>query len=186
MAAVSAGERSAAVLVPEGILDAILEGTPAEIRVLTDPASTIKATIVQSMVERFAAQASAGGIMGRGIFHAVEHGRPLTDGERWLLAGWMLRWMYEAWSEPPISIEAADAQTNEIDVHSYFAPSFIVLFVLFTMLTSAKTIHEERETGTYGRLMAAPVSRWTFVGGKLVGSYLLAAIQVWQESRESV
>lgn len=63
-------------------------------------------------------------------------------------------------------------------MYSYFAPGFAVLFLLFTMLASAKTIHEERESGTYERLMTAPVSRTTFIAGKLTGSYFLAAIQV--------
>ena len=176
--AVSSGEKSAAVIVPEGLLEAVFEGEPAEIRVLMDPASSIKAGIVSSMIQEFATYANAGGAMGRAIFDAIDRERPLSDADRWLLAGWMFQWMYEAWSEPPVSIEAADVETRDIDVYSYFAPGFAVLFLLFTMLTSAKTIHEERESGTYERLMSAPVSRTTFIAGKLTGSYLLAAVQV--------
>lgn len=176
--AVSSGERSAAVMVPEGLIDAVFEGEPAEIRVLMDPASSIKAGIVRSMVQEFATYANAGGTMGRAIFDAIDRERPLSDADRWLLAGWMFQWMYDAWSESPVSIEAADVETRDIDVHSYFAPGFAVLFLLFTMLASAKTIHEERESGTYGRLMTAPVSRTTFIAGKLLGTYLLAAVQV--------
>lgn len=177
-AAVSSGERSAAVIVPEGLLEAVFEGKPVEIRVLTDPASSIKAGIVRSMVEEFASYANAGGTMGRAIFDAIGRERPLSDADRWLLAGWMFQWMYEAWSDPPVSIEAADVDTPQVDVRAYFAPGFAVLFLLFTMLQSAKTIHEERESGTYDRLLTAPVSRATFITGKLLGTYLLAAIQV--------
>jgi ABC-2 type transport system permease protein len=176
--AVSSGDRSAAVMVPEGLLDAVFEGEPAEITVLTDPASSIKAGVVRSMVQEFATYMNAGGTMGRAIFDAIGRDRPLTDADRWLLAGWMFQWMYDAWSESPVSIEAADVETREIDVHSYFAPGFAVLFLLFTMLASAKTIHEERESGTYDRLMTAPVSRSTFIAGKLTGSYLLASVQI--------
>jgi len=176
--AVSSGERSAAVMVPEGLLEAILEGKPAEVRVLTDPASNIKAGIVRSMVQEFATYINAGGTMGRAIFDAIGRERPLSDADRWLLAGWMFQWMYEAWSESPVSIEAADVETRDVDVRSYFAPGFAVLFLLFTMLASAKTIHEERESGTYDRLLTAPVSRTTFIAGKLAGSYMLAAVQI--------
>jgi len=175
---VSEGEKSAAILVPEGLREAILEGTPAEVVVLRDPASDIKAGIVQSVVERFVTYASAGGIVGRAIFETLEEERPLTDGERWQLTGWMLRWMYDRYREPAIGIQAADTEVEDVNVHAYFAPSFAVLFLLFTMLGSAKSIHEERESGTYDRLMTAPVSRATFIGGKLTGSYLLAAVQM--------
>jgi ABC-2 type transport system permease protein len=176
--AVASGERSAAVIVPQGLLESVIEGEPSEIRVLLDPASSIKAGIVRSMVQEFATYANAGGTMGRAIFQTINQDRPLSDADRWLLAGWMFQWMYEAWSESPISIEAADVETRDIDVYSYFAPGFAVLFLLFTMLASAKTIHEERESGTYERLLTAPVSRATFIAGKLCGSYILAAVQV--------
>ncbi len=176
--AVASGRKSAAIVLPEGLIDAVLEGAPAEIAVLQDPASGIKARIVETMAERFATSASAGGIVGRAIFDAVEAERPITEAERWQLTGWMFQWMYETWSEPAIAIEEAEAETRDVDVHSYFAPSFAVLFLLFTMLASAKTIHEERESGTYGRLMASPVGRSTFIAGKLMGSYALAAVQV--------
>ncbi len=175
---VLAGEKAAAIIVPANLLDAVLEGEPTEITVLRDPASDIKAGIAESMAERFAAYASAGSVVGRAIFDAVESDAPLTDGERWQLSGFLFQWMYDAWSEPAVSIKTAEAETREISVSSYFAPSFAVLFLLFTMLGSAKTIHEERESGTYGRLMTAPVSRSTFIAGKLLGSYLLAAVQV--------
>jgi ABC-2 type transport system permease protein len=176
--AVASGERSAAVVVPGDLLDAVFEGEPSEIRVLMDPASSIKAGIVRSMIEEFATYANAGGTMGRAIFDAIDRDRALSDADRWLLAGWMFQWMYDAWSDAPVSIEAADVETRDIDVHSYFAPGFAVLFLLFTMLQSAKTIHEERESGTYDRLLTAPVSRASFIAGKLAGTYLLAAIQV--------
>jgi len=175
---VGAGQKVAAVVLPAGLLDAILGGTPATIVVLADPASPIKAGIVKAIVAQFASYASAGSVLARGIFEALEDERPLTDVERWTLARWMFEWMRDAWEDLPISVEDADTEAREFDLKAYFAPSFAVLFLLFTMLASAKTIHEERESGTYERLMTAPVSRATFVGGKFLGTYLLAATQL--------
>jgi len=148
--AVAAGERSAAVMIPEGLIDSFLSGTPAEARVLRDPASNIKAGIVQSMVEQIVSSVSAGSALGRGVFETLDKDEPLSDSEQLALWGWMFMWMREAWTEPPVSLDATDADTVDFDVHAYFAPGFAVLFLLFTMLTSAKTIHEERESGTYG------------------------------------
>ena len=94
------------------------------------------------------------------------------------LGGFLFQWMRDAWERPRLSIREETAETREFDVRSYFAPSFAVLFLLFTMISSAKTIHEERESGTYDRLMSAPLSRATFIGGKLLGTYLLASVQI--------
>lgn len=175
---VMAGRRSAAVVVPSGLVEAVLEGTPAEVRILKDPASTIKAGIVQSLVERFATYASAGSALARGIAHALSEEHPLTDAEQLVLFGWMFPWMQEAWSHPPIAIEEISEEVKEIDAHSYFAPSFAVLFLLFTVLGSAKSIHEERESGTYERLMGAPLLKSSIIAGKLTGTYALAVVQI--------
>ena len=176
--AVADGEKSAAVMIPEGLVDSFLSGTPAEVRVLRDPASNIKAGIIQSMVEQFVSSVSAGSALGRGVFETLDGNEPLSDSEQLALRGWMFMWMRDAWTDPPVSIDATDTDTVDFDVHAYFAPGFAVLFLLFTMLTSAKTIHEERESGTYGRLMAAPLSKTSIIAGKMLGSYVLAALQI--------
>jgi ABC-2 type transport system permease protein len=176
--AVAAGEKSAAVIVPDNLLDNVLHGTPAEIRVLEDPASDIKAGIVRSMVEQFVSYAGAWGALGRGIFATLDADRPLADSESLSLWGWMFRWMRENGAEPPVSIESSDTEAEDCDVRAYFAPGFAVLFLLFTMLASARTIHEERESGTYARLMTAPLSRASIIAGKMAGSYVLAALQI--------
>ena len=69
-------------------------------------------------------------------------------------------------------------RSRQIDAHSYFAPSFAVVFLLFTLLGSAKTIHEEREAGTYWRLLTTPLTRSSLIGGKLLGSFVFAALQL--------
>jgi len=176
--AVSSGRLSAAIALPPGILDAVVGGDPVEIRVLKDPASSIKAGIAESMVEQFAGFASAGGILGRGIYETIDGDAPMTDAERLGLAGWMFDWMRDAWSEPPIAIESADQEVRRIDVRSYFAPSLAIFFLLFTMIGSAKSLHEEREAGTLGRLRSAPISDASIVAGKLLGTYLLAVVQL--------
>lgn len=177
-AAVSSGRRSAAIVLPSGLLDAVVGGDPVEIRVLKDPASSIKAGIAESMVEQFAGYASSGGILGRSIYETIDSDEPMTDAESLGLAGWMFNWMRDAWSEPPIAIESADQEVRRMDVRSYFAPSLAIFFLLFTMIGSAKSIHEEREAGTFGRLRTAPISDASIVAGKLLGTYLLAVVQL--------
>ena len=176
--AVQAGERSAALIIPDETIEALIEGEPAEVRVLQDPASSIKAQIVRELAERVTAQLNAGSTLARGVFDALERERELGEAERWRLGGFLFQWMRDAWERPRLSIREETAETREFDVRSYFAPSFAVLFLLFTMISSAKTIHEERESGTYDRLMSAPLSRATFIGGKLLGTYLLASVQI--------
>ncbi len=175
---VAAGEKSAAVVIPEGLRESLLSGTPAEVRVLRDPASSIKAGIVQSMVEQLVSYLSAGSALGRGVFETLDRDQPLSDSEHLALWAWMFSWMRDAWTAPPVSVDASDTGKDDFDIHAYFAPRFAILFLLFTMLASAKTIHEERESGTYERLMAAPLSKGSIIAGKMLGAYVLASLQL--------
>ena len=175
---VLAGDRSAAVALPDSVLSSVFHGTPGVIRVLRNPVSGIKAGIVRSVAERFATYVSAGSIAARGIVDALERERELSDGDRLELYGWMFGWMRDLWDTPVVSLEGSDQNVRKMDAVSYFAPSFAVLFLLFTMLASARTIHDERESGTYDRLMTTPVSPASVIGGKLLGCYWLAAFQL--------
>jgi ABC-2 type transport system permease protein len=176
--AVAKGDLSAAVLLPDDVADAVLDGRSVEIKVIKDPASVVKAGIAEALVQRAATYASAGSVLSRSVIHSIDAERPLSDAERFELGAYLFRHMAESWDSQPIVIEDVDQTTQKIDAHSYFAPSFAVVFLLFTLLGSAKTIHEEREAGTYWRLLTTPLGRASLVGGKLLGSYVFAASQL--------
>jgi ABC-2 type transport system permease protein len=57
-------------------------------------------------------------------------------------------------------------------------PSNAVLFGFFIALTCALSFAEERRTGTWRRLLAAPVSRWKLLLAKLVPYVALGTLQV--------
>jgi len=57
-------------------------------------------------------------------------------------------------------------------------PGNAVLFGFFISLTCAMSFAEERRTGTWRRLLAAPVPRWKLLIAKLVPYVVIGAIQV--------
>jgi ABC-2 type transport system permease protein len=176
--AVRNGDLSAAVVLPDGMWDAMKEGAGVEIRVLKDPASTVKAGIAEALARRTATYASSGSILWRSVIETIGAERQLTDAEQFELIGYLFQHMAERWESQPIAIEDVDQTTREIDARSYFAPSFAVVFLLFTLLGNAKTIHEEREAGTYWRLLTTPLTRSSLIAGKLLGSFAFAAVQL--------
>jgi ABC-2 type transport system permease protein len=60
-----------------------------------------------------------------------------------------------------------------LDVKTYFAAGMAVFFLLFTVQFGVSSIIEERSEGTLPRLLAAPVSRWSILVGKLLTSVVL-------------
>lgn len=56
-------------------------------------------------------------------------------------------------------------------------PGFAVLFVFLTAQTTARSIYEEKQLGSFQRLVAAPVSKAALLTGKILPNFLVAFTQ---------
>lgn len=54
---------------------------------------------------------------------------------------------------------------------------FTVLFVFLAAQKTAESIYEEKRLGSFRRLLAAPISKGTLLGGKLVPNFILTLVQ---------
>jgi ABC-2 type transport system permease protein len=70
------------------------------------------------------------------------------------------------------------AQTRELNQKSFFAAGMAAFFLFFTVQFGVTSLPEERNDGTLARLLAAPVSRASILGGKLLTSFLLGVISM--------
>src|SRR6266536_2290831 len=78
----------------------------------------------------------------------------------------------------PVAVRDVSAQTRELDQKSFFAAGMAVFFLFFTVQFGVTSLLEERNEGTLARLLAAPVSRASILGGKLLTSFLLGIISM--------
>ncbi|HUJ57572.1 MAG TPA: ABC transporter permease [Kofleriaceae bacterium] len=67
---------------------------------------------------------------------------------------------------------------DQISSFQVTVPGNAVLFAFFISMTVAMSFASERTTGTWRRLLAAPVPRWKALIGKLVPYYLIGCIQL--------
>jgi ABC-2 type transport system permease protein len=57
-------------------------------------------------------------------------------------------------------------------------PGFAVLFALFGLNTAAASILQEKDDGTFRRLLIAPIPRYALLGGKLLAQFVLTLLQL--------
>jgi ABC-2 type transport system permease protein len=57
-------------------------------------------------------------------------------------------------------------------------PGYAIFFALFSINAVAGTILQEKEDGTFRRLLIAPVQRYALLGGKLLAQFLLTLAQL--------
>jgi ABC-2 type transport system permease protein len=61
---------------------------------------------------------------------------------------------------------------------SVYIPGFTVFFIFLTAQTTALSIYEERKTGSFRRLLAAPIGRATVLVGKMTPNFITGLVQI--------
>jgi ABC-2 type transport system permease protein len=69
-------------------------------------------------------------------------------------------------------------EREEIGAMDIAVPGFTVLFVFLTAGTTALAIYSEKKLGTFRRLLAAPLSRFSLLTGKMVPNIIIVLLQV--------
>lgn len=162
---VSAGELTAAFVIPAGFTDAVRSGEPAHIEVVGNADADIGTQVASAVAAEFAADVSAvqlavGAALGPGAGPAAR--AELAD----RLA-----------SRPsPIALGVIDADRRELDAVTYLSAGMAVFFLFFTVQYGVSGLLEERRLGTLPRLRAAPIGYGAIIGGKLLTSFVLGIV----------
>jgi ABC-2 type transport system permease protein len=69
---------------------------------------------------------------------------------------------------------------QEVKVNNFdqVVPGYAVFFALFSINAAAATILQEKEDGTFRRLLIAPIQKYSLLGGKLLAQFLLTLLQL--------
>ncbi|HEY6409592.1 MAG TPA: ABC transporter permease, partial [Ktedonobacteraceae bacterium] len=65
-----------------------------------------------------------------------------------------------------------------INSFDQIVPGYAVFFALFGINAAAATILQEKEDGTFRRLLIAPVQKYALLGGKLLAQFILTLAQL--------
>jgi ABC-2 type transport system permease protein len=172
---IAKGDAAVAVIVPKGF-ETALKGSGATIEVLRDPASQNSFAVI-SVVQGVAMRMSGNAQTAEVVVSMLPPGAADFDA--------VYKVANAQWEPtPPIYTKGETVVASEVRGDSVIAQGatlssvgFTVWFILFMTFGSAGGILEEREQGTLRRLLVAPISRGTIMGGKIVGIVLAASVQ---------
>jgi len=194
-ALVGAGERMAAVIIPEGYGEALVTLSGAKLEVIIDPARSEQASIVIGLLNSAIAPLIVDAEVNRGIERGV--GQVMmayrsTQGQSVdpdtlqvfftaALKGVVSSQVQEAMDNPLVTISAQPIQGQENarrpSLLDYLVPGYSLMFVFFLISNLAMTVIQERESGTLRRLLVTPVPRSRILMGKMLPYYLIAVTQ---------
>ena len=163
------GTLAAVIVIPAGFTARVQANQPASMQVIGNVDAPISTEIARSIAESYAAGLNR---VRLSVATVAAGSTPLSPARIQALAA------QAAAAVAPVAVSDVSAQTKELDQKSFFAAGMAVFFLFFTVQFGVTSLLEERHDGTLARLLAAPISRASILGGKLLTSFLLGVISM--------
>lgn len=178
---VQEGKYAGAIILPAHFSSRLMAGQSASIQVLGDPAQKIKAQVVKQGAERIGAEIAKRQLALRVAMAWVkDQGLAIPDARA--VGSWLNQLeplaQSQAQSGGIVINRRAVAQEAIPRAMDYYAAAMLVMYILFTVSTASGSFLEDMHNGTMVRLSAFPLNRWQLLGGKLLGVFLVGAIQM--------
>ncbi len=179
-AALAAGDQTykTSMVIPADFSSRILSGAATGLQVYVDPGDNVNRPFMVGMIDGAASRLSGMAAAVRVSVAEVQKFAPASDPAR--VAGDAApAAAQQMTANPPVAVEISNAGgMKDINMFDTQAPGYSVMFLLFGVMLGAEGLLEERDKGTMGRLLVAPVSEAAILGGKLVAQFFVAVVQM--------
>ena len=162
------GTLAAVIVIPAGFSARVQADRPASMQVIANVDAPISAEVARSIADSYAADLNR----TRLSVATASGSTPLSPARIQALAA------QAAAAPAPVTVADVSARTKELNQKSFFAAGMAVFFLFFTVQFGVTSLLEERNDGTLARLLAAPISRSSVLGAKLLTSFLLGVISM--------
>jgi ABC-2 type transport system permease protein len=156
---VKSGKLDAAIVLPPGLSAASMGGPRVRLDVIGDPKNSIGTLVARSIADSYASYLHTIAIASRAL-HADSAATIRIASE-------------VAVAKPPIVVGDTSTTRNNLDPKTYYAAAMAVFFLFFAVQFGISSLLDERRDGTLARLLAAPISRRSILGGKVLTSLAL-------------
>jgi len=167
----ASGALGAVIVIPRGFSARVRSGGPASLTVIGDAASPISGQVALAIAGGFAAELNRVRLSVAAALRDLGPAPPPAAAVRRLAAR-------AAAAASPVTAQDVSAASRQLDTKSFLAAGMAVFFLFFTVQFGVTSLLEERGDGTLARLLAAPVSRASVLGGKLATSFLLGVLSM--------
>jgi ABC-2 type transport system permease protein len=133
-------------------------------RVLGSVDSPIGAQVAKSIAEAYADRVDSVRILATAAHAAGVHASASQ--------------LIAAAADAPLALVDTSAQNRQLDTGTYYSAAMAVFFLFFTVQFGVASILDERRSGTLARMLVAPISRRSVLGGKLATSLALGVISM--------
>ena len=198
--AVDQGKAAAAVIIPDTFSDSVVPAALTDndpnndaavnmdarpkttVTIYGDPASQTSVFVVRSVINTILMGFNGGTKAGELIFAGLASQPDFSieqftnmDQQQWTTL------LEPSMSDQPISLaktEENPGSQSTFNWLSYSASGMAILFLMFTMTSSARTLLSEKVQGTLPRLMTTPTGAFAVISGKMLGVFVIGTAQM--------
>lgn len=179
---VSSGELAAALVVPAGFSRATLEGRPTQISMVVDMASGAGQSALQLVrvpVTRLMSAVEIASLESKMFQNELARGQFKVETAFQQTAG---MWEEASSNGPGIAVLKAQGQPSislnlSENPYNQSSPGIMVMFAIFSLVTSATILVQERKSRTLERMLTTSTSRAGIIGGHLLAMFSLVLLQ---------
>ena len=176
---VTEGKRAGVVVIPSSFSAAVMSGRPTALELIVAPGGQT-APLLEGMVRGVTSAFSNVQTTVEVAIREVQRATGDTDLDYEGIAGRAVATALERLHNPSVStrITTVGSTEEEFDVADQIVPGYAVMFAMFSVLSAAGGILEEKERGTFKRLLISPIPQWALLGGKLLAQFLVGVGQI--------
>jgi ABC-2 type transport system permease protein len=177
---VSDGKRAGAVVIPSDFSAAITSGQPTALELVVSPGGQT-APLLEGMARGVTSGFSNVQTTVEVAISEVQRATGSYDLDYEGIANRVADTALERLEDPPVRAQittVGSTEEEEFDIFDQVVPGYAVMFAMFTVLSAAGGILEEKERGTFKRLLIAPIPQWSLLGGKLLAQFLMGVGQI--------
>ncbi|MFH1524386.1 MAG: ABC transporter permease [Chloroflexota bacterium] len=159
---------AAAIIVPAGYSQSVLDGTPLKLSVIADPSATATATIqgdIQASANRLLSAVRTAQIVVQTTNNPAAFDSALSDA-------------LAAWQNPPIQMTVTSSAAIEVQSETglsmaHSSPGMMLQFAIAGLIAAATVIVNERKTRSLQRLLTTATSRTHILLGHYLAMFML-------------
>lgn len=180
---VKKGKAAGCIVIPEDFSEKVFRGEEAQFEVILDPGKPVGSAMVSGIAQAFTQEVSEVQVTSEVALRVLAERGVLTAGMDSVIVGRISSALQATLEKPLVGVVTSAAggrRANEMVVGAmdYYAIGMLLMYTVFTAMTGASSILDEKSQRTWSRMAGTPTPASSLLVGKLGYMITASLIQV--------
>lgn len=168
----------AAVVIPEGFVHSLETGTNHSVKLITNRAHPLKSHMIQSIMNSYMKSVSGGQSAVNAVWDYYKN-TDMTYEERSKKIDWVINdiTLSVYFARNNVFEKNTIKGVNSLSSFEFYLASGIIIFIMFSSLSGAKTLLEEKDSKIIHRIKMTGISGFDYIVGKFAAIYIIGMMQ---------